>query len=136
MSPALDVALLTPRFFDTPWTPSKAEKGHHTRYVPLAFADYGRVSWNITTSTTGNNHNYNNKEWSRTAEPVVAKRTSNEPPATIAVDKIWADDVSLLNDDPDEDDAQLLPHSTYNVLAPLFDEIYKDDSELDDDDDE
>lgn len=41
----------------------------------------------------------------------------------------WDDDVSVLNDDPDEDDDQLLPRSTYDVLAPLLDEMYNDGSE-------
>lgn len=37
------------------------------------------------------------------------------------------DEVSLLADDPDEDDADVLPHATYDVLANFFDEIYKED---------
>lgn len=37
------------------------------------------------------------------------------------------DEVSLLADDPDEDDDGVLPPSTYNVLANIFDDIDKDD---------
>jgi hypothetical protein len=46
------------------------------------------------------------------------------------------DVVSSLADNPDEDDVGVLPHSTYDVLASIFDEIYKDDSEVHDDDDD
>ncbi|KAL3919207.1 MAG: hypothetical protein SGILL_003868 [Bacillariaceae sp.] len=45
------------------------------------------------------------------------------------------DEVSLLNDNPDDDDMNLLPHATHDVLANIFDEIYKDESEVEDDDD-
>ena len=44
------------------------------------------------------------------------------------------DEVSCLNDDPDVDDAAILPQPTYDVLANIFDELYKDESEFDDDD--
>jgi hypothetical protein len=50
------------------------------------------------------------------------------------------DDVSVLNDDPDHDDDGILPQPTFDVLATLFHDIYKDDSEMeeckDDDDNE
>eukprot|EP00980_Cylindrotheca_fusiformis_P012283 scaffold3001_cov122-Cylindrotheca_fusiformis.AAC.8 len=57
----------------------------------------------------------------------------------------WLDDVSVLNDNPEEDDIEVLylPKSTYDVLLPLFDELFMGDEEEakmeesdDDDDDE
>jgi len=39
------------------------------------------------------------------------------------------DEVSLLADNPDEDDAGVLPHATYDVLVNILDEIDKDDEE-------
>ena len=46
------------------------------------------------------------------------------------------DEVSELNDNPDDDDMNLLPHATHDVLANIFDEIYKDESEVEDADEE
>jgi hypothetical protein len=40
------------------------------------------------------------------------------------------DVVSVLADNPDEDDVAVLPLATYDVLANIFDEIYKDDGEV------
>jgi len=61
--------------------------------------------------------------------------TSKAPPLVVKIphhfDVLEDDDVSLLQDDPDEDDAQLLPQSTYNVLLPLMDELYSDESSVD-----
>jgi hypothetical protein len=45
------------------------------------------------------------------------------------------DEVSLLADDPDEDDEGVLPPSTYDVLANIFDDIDKDDDEENSSDD-
>ncbi len=112
--------MLTPRFFEkhiNTWSPTKAEPNH---YVSLAFnavTDCG-APWSGH-YTTAINHN----------EP------SAEPPTTIYI-LSDDDDVSLLNDDPDEDDDQLLPSSTYDVLVPLLDEMYRDESEIDDDEQE
>jgi hypothetical protein len=44
------------------------------------------------------------------------------------------DVVSVLADNPDDDDVAVLPLATYDVLANIFDEIYKDESEVDDKD--
>lgn len=38
------------------------------------------------------------------------------------------DEVSLLADDPDDDDAGVFPPSTYDVLVNILDEIDKDES--------
>jgi hypothetical protein len=46
------------------------------------------------------------------------------------------DDVSVLNDDPDHDDEGILPQPTYDVLATLFHDIYKDGSEMEECDDD
>lgn len=138
--------MLTPRFFDVPvlaaaqpataWSPTKAEPN---QYVSLAFFDTtdpvvvkrgsgGGVSpWNphattvIPPSTTS----------SDSSSDKAAK--SEEPPAEVLIlvdDE--SDAVSLLCDDPDEDDDQLLPSSTYDVLVPLLDEMYKDETEHED----
>jgi hypothetical protein len=44
------------------------------------------------------------------------------------------DEVSMLADNPDDDDMNLLPHATHDVLANIFDEIYKDESEVEEED--
>ncbi|KAG7349829.1 hypothetical protein IV203_012426 [Nitzschia inconspicua] len=44
------------------------------------------------------------------------------------------DVVSALADNPDEDDVGVLPHATYDVLANIFDEIYKDDIKVNEED--
>jgi len=121
--------MLTPRFFDKPtaWSPTKAEPNH---YISLAFNAGSSSPWgNVGHTTFAHNqeypHNLNSDK----------NKTSSDPPTTVSfVENDWDDDVSLLNDDPDEDDDQLLPPSTYDVLAPLLDEMYKDESELEDDD--
>jgi len=43
----------------------------------------------------------------------------------------YEDEVSLLADDPDEDDDGVLPHATYDVLFDILDEIDKDDGDDD-----
>lgn len=47
----------------------------------------------------------------------------------------WEDDVSILNDNPEEDDIEVLylPRSTYDVLVPLFDELFIDEEEKEQD---
>lgn len=62
---------------------------------------------------------------------LLASKVSAEPPTVVSYWTDWCDDVSLLNDNPDDDDLGLLPHSTCNVLAPLLDVMYKDESEVD-----
>lgn len=60
-----------------------------------------------------------------------------EPPKIVSYFRDWDDDVSLLNDDPDDDDIEILPQPTYDVLATLFDELYiADESEVEPDGDE
>ena len=106
---------LTPRFFDkhlTAWSPTKAEPNH---YVSLSF----------------NGVSFHADQW----QAHTVDKTRTGPPTTIyiLVPQEEYDNVSLLHDDPDEDDDQLLPPSTYDVLAPLLDEMYKDDSDYCDD---
>lgn len=50
------------------------------------------------------------------------------PPKEVIICHDWQDDVSVLNDNPDDDDIEVLflPQSTYDVLMPLFDELYID----------
>jgi hypothetical protein len=57
--------------------------------------------------------------------------TTNKNVHTIVLVDDENDDVSVLADNPDDDDVDVLPHSTYDVLANIFDQIYKDDSEVD-----
>ena len=65
--------------------------------------------------------------------PTTTNKTiAIEPPSTVFFSDYWEDDVSVLNDNPDEDDIQVLPQATYNVLAPLLDEIFQDDNQADD----
>jgi len=118
--------MLTPRFFDNhinAWSPTKAEPNH---YVSLAFnaVTYSGTPWNNNNIIINSNMIADGVEYQ-----------SKEPPTIIYVlDEV--DNVSLLNDDPDEDDDQLLPPSTYDVLVPLLDEMYKDESEVYDDEQE
>jgi hypothetical protein len=113
--------LLTPHFYDNPW------------YVPLGLPSNNNGLWDSRATMT------KDEAWNvlKQTPPVTnAPPINMEPPSAVFHSDDWDDDVSLLNDDPDEDDIQILPQTTYNVLAPLFAEIYKDDSELDDDDED
>jgi len=49
-----------------------------------------------------------------------------ETPQEIDIPQAWDDDVSVLQDNPEDDNIQVLylPRSTYDVLMPLFDELY------------
>jgi len=68
--------------------------------------------------------------------PQIPTLLSLRPPETISFRADEEDDVSVLNDNPDEDDAAILPQPTYDVLANIFDELYKDESEIEEEDDE
>lgn len=126
--------VLTPTFFDcnhNPWSSSKPEP----RYIPLGLSGGGiQDPWNPSFNTT--KESQTPVSWNAKSPPTPAPVKEAQPPTNLSFSHDWDDDVSLLNDDPDEDDIQVLPQTTYNVLAPLFAEIYKDDSEFDDDDDE
>ena len=67
--------------------------------------------------------------WTAGAYTWVPSLSSTSPPKEIIVIHGEDDEVSLLNDDPDQDDHDILPTATYGVLASLFDDIYKDESE-------
>lgn len=56
---------------------------------------------------------------------------SNKSKNKIAVFDFDEDEVSVLADDPDEDDAGVFPPSTYDVLVNILDEIDKDESAAD-----
>lgn len=53
----------------------------------------------------------------------IAAAAANDLDCDFDLDCGLDDEVSLLADDPDDDDADLLPHATYDVLANLFDEF-------------
>ena len=62
------------------------------------------------------------------------------PPKEVIICQNWQDeddDVSILNDNPDDDDIEVLflPQSTYDVLMPLFDELYIDEQSTNNDKD-
>lgn len=126
MSPNMEF-LLTPRFFEaansTPWppTPTKA-----TRYISLPVSNVGpfKSSWNDFVES--NRHPVSPIGSINPNSPTLEQ---SRPPDIVYVHDDWDDAVSVLYDDPDEDDAQLLPHSTYDVLAPLLHEMYMDDNE-------
>ena len=147
-------AILTPRFFATDcglWAfpPTAVEpeeldydygydfKNHHSPHAqqqpPAPSSDWKTdpAPWNTTAAAVPASPDRRvslETPWTR------ATKISSQPPEAVSFLNDWQDDVSLLNDDPDDDDVALLPHSTCNVLAPLLDEMYKDESEADWDD--
>mmetsp|Transcript_141503 Transcript_141503/g.200413 ORF Transcript_141503/g.200413 Transcript_141503/m.200413 type:complete len:159 (+) Transcript_141503:220-696(+) len=126
MSSPIDV-LLTPRFFDSPWGPPKSTKQHS----PFG---YEEANWNMVPTWHEKHHiPYGSPQAGvKSSTPWNSPKpleTPTEPPTVITISSHWDDDVSVLNDDPDEDDDQLLPRSTYDVLAPLLDAMYNDESE-------
>ena len=117
---------LTPRFYDSNAPFASPRTTDRQRYVPLALSP-DKV-WN--TAFVG-------KEAAWNTSISIVKPTTTEPPAWVSFSDDWQDDddVSVLNDDPDQDDQQILPQTTYDVLAPLFDDLfYRDDSEVEEDD--
>lgn len=142
MSPNME-AILTPRFFasdQATWSPKREEeKDSHNEFLPLAlgFQDCQvpwksrQVSWNNSGLDTLVLSKSTSRRLSLETDWAPAAKISVEPPLSVTFLMDWQDDVSLLNDDPDDDDVALLPYSTCNVLAPLLDEMYKDESEVD-----
>lgn len=66
--------------------------------------------------------------WGQQSSPVALEI---EIPREVLFQDTWDDDVSVLHDNPEEDDIEVLylPRSTYDVLMPLFPELYIDDEE-------
>ena len=126
---------------DNPWSTASPcnAKEHKEASLSLAFRgqkDYGL--WN----STPKQEQTSEQSWGTAASAAPLDLSFLETPTEIDIALDWSDDVSILNDNPEEDDIEVLylPTSTYNVLVPLFDELYIEDSpesnEEDDDDDE
>ena len=114
----MNTILTTHLYENDPWLSQQTPDP--PRYNPL-----GLFPWNtLTTKET---------EMAWETPPTTTNKTiAIEPPSTVFFSDYWEDDVSVLNDNPDEDDIQVLPQATYNVLASLLDEIFQDDNQADD----
>jgi hypothetical protein len=112
----------SPLLLSSVWTPLKKDDHHHHHGD-----EKDDDAWNKSPSS-------NYKDIMATA-PQIPTLLSLRPPETISFRADEEDDVSVLNDNPDEDDAAILPQPTYDVLANIFDELYKDESEIDEEDD-
>lgn len=112
---------------DNPWsTASPCSTKDHQATLSLAFRgqkDYGL--WN----STPKQEQTSEQSWGTAASAAPLDLSFLETPTEIDIPHDWSDDVSILNDNPEEDDIEVLylPTSTYNVLVPLFDELYIED---------
>jgi hypothetical protein len=113
---------------ENPWSSFNKE----APYLSLAFPsqkDYGLWNSPLTKKTIASTRG---ESWGKLSTPVhsIPLLPTEEIPQEIIYPNDWEDDVSILNDNPDDDDIEILflPRSTYDVLMPLFDELYIDDS--------
>lgn len=115
--------LLSPR--DNPWSSPPKD---HKACLSLSFPsekDYGL--WNSPDPMKPDTNTPTEQSWGTTATITPLDLSAFlETPSEIEIPHDWSDDVSLLNDNPEEDDIEVLylPQSTYDVLMPLFDELY------------
>jgi hypothetical protein len=127
-------ALYSPR--DNPW--SSPSKDHKACLSPFFSTQKDHGLWNNNasqTTPTVTQPKDSDISWGTAATPLDLSFL--ETPTEVNVPHDWSDEVSLLNDNPEEDDIEVLylPRSTYDVLSPLFDELFIDTSQEDDDDD-
>jgi hypothetical protein len=127
---------------DHPWmTPSPSctpppgmiSESESKRYVPYPWGGDGGL-WALQATT---NTPPSSTPWAVSKDVHIVD--AGTIPKEIVFTQDAEDDVSVLNDDPDHDDEGILPQPTYDVLATLFHDIYKDDSEMEeceDNDDE
>jgi len=115
-------AFYSPR--DNPWSsPPKDPKACLSLSFPTQ-KDYGL--WNTPSNHTNKTCQ---QSWGTAASATPLDLSFLETPTEIEIPHDWSDEeVSLLNDNPEEDDIEVLylPRSTYDVLVPLFDELYID----------
>jgi hypothetical protein len=117
-----------------PWTSFNDDdenKDKQCEFLSLAFPsqkDYGL--WNSTSPLRPTSKNSPDESWGKTTN-IIPLDVSLKTPQEISYANDWEDDVSVLNDNPEEDDIEVLylPQSTYDVLMPLFDELYIDSEE-------
>jgi hypothetical protein len=117
--------------------PGMISESETKRYVPYPWGVSGGL-W-ASQATTGNPTS--GTPWTVSKDAPVHIVDAGTIPKEIVFIQHAEDDVSVLNDDPDHDDEDILPQPTYDVLVTLFHDIYKDDSysgmdECDDNDDE
>ncbi|CAJ1965650.1 unnamed protein product [Cylindrotheca closterium] len=119
---------------DNPWSTASPcnAKDHKEASLSLAFRgqkDYGL--WNSTPKQDQTSE----RSWGTAASAALLDMSFLETPTEVEVPLDWLDEVSILNDNPEEDDIEVLylPTSTYNVLVPLFNELYIEDSTEHDD---
>lgn len=132
---------------ENPWS-SPFHNTKETPFLSLSFPsqkDYGL--WSDSPLATNNNNSAAppptpDESWGKTTIPSIpgiynSPTLSESIPQDIVFGDDWEDDVSVLNDNPEEDDIEILflPQSTYDVLMPLFDELdIEGDNEVDHDD--
>jgi hypothetical protein len=121
---------------DNPWTSFNAsfiddDENKDKPFLSLAFPsqkDYGL--WNSTSPLRPTRMISSDESWNKNTNTITLD-VSLTTPQEISYLNDWEDDVSVLNDNPEEDDIEVLylPQSTYDVLMPLFDELYITDNE-------
>ncbi|KAL3943603.1 MAG: hypothetical protein SGBAC_002312 [Bacillariaceae sp.] len=116
---------------DNPWStasPCGSPKDHNAR---LSLSFLGQKDYGLWNSTPKEDENVPSEQsWGTAASAAPLDLSFLATPTTVELPQNWSDDVSVLNDNPEEDDIEVLylPTSTYNVLVPLFDELYIDES--------
>ena len=101
-----------------------------SRHVPYPWGVSSGGLWALQATTTPNNITASGTTpWTVSKDaPVHIVDAGTIPKQIVFIQQHAEDDVSVLNDDPDHDDEDILPQPTYDVLATLFQDIYKDDS--------
>jgi hypothetical protein len=117
---------------ENPWTSFNDDDENKDKpFLSLAFPsqkDYGL--WNSTSPLRPTRMISSDESWGKTTDTTMLD-VPLKTPQEISYPNDWEDDVSVLNDNPEEDDIEVLylPQSTYDVLMPLFDELYIDNVE-------
>ena len=125
--------------YENPWSsppsPTTTRTIKEAKYMPpytLVFPnqkDYG--VWDSLPVTKSKSIGHDGS-WGKTAASTLTTSENTNPDLFLAPPKEvvryqdWQDDVSVLNDNPDDDDIEclFLPQSTYDVLMPLFNDLY------------
>jgi len=106
---------------DNPWSATSPCKDHSKACLSLSFPsqkDYGL--WNSSPKQPSQ------ISWATAATVEPLDLSFLQTPQEIDIPETWDDDVSVLQDNPEDDNIEVLylPRSTYDVLVPLFDELY------------
>eukprot|EP00526_Cylindrotheca_closterium_P024375 CAMPEP_0113650290 /NCGR_PEP_ID=MMETSP0017_2-20120614/26756_1 /TAXON_ID=2856 /ORGANISM="Cylindrotheca closterium" /LENGTH=151 /DNA_ID=CAMNT_0000562785 /DNA_START=249 /DNA_END=704 /DNA_ORIENTATION=- /assembly_acc=CAM_ASM_000147 len=114
---------------DNPWSTASPSCNNKDQKACLSLSFLGQKDYGLWNSTPKQEKTSTEQSWGTTATVAPLDLSFLETPTEIDVPHDWSDDVSVLNDNPEEDDIEVLylPTSTYNVLVPLFDALYIED---------